>query len=270
MSENANPTAEASGNSSSSSKGQGVLTPSRAIALTAASALLVGLIVGPIIANNHAQGADTTGSTPEHTITVSGSGDVSVAPDVADVYLGVSATAPKAVDARSTAATQMTAVVAAVKAQGIADKDITTVNVSLNPVYDYSGSTSRLTGYQFSNTIKITVRDVTKVAAVIDRGVGAGANNVSGVTFRVNDPTSIQSQARSLAMTDAHNKALALAQAAGVQIKGVASISETSGSTPIYYAVPAAMDAAKAGASTPIQTGTTDVTVNVTVAYLIG
>jgi uncharacterized protein YggE len=246
----------------------GPVTLGRAIAVTGAVCLLIGLVLGPIIANNHAQGADTTG-TPEHTITVTGSGLVSVKPDVADVYIGVSVTKPTAKDARTAAATQMQAVVAAVKALGVADKDIVTTNVSLNAVYDYTGGTSKLTGYQFGNTVKVTVRDLNKVADVIDDSVTAGATVVNGVAFRLNDPKPVQAQARSLAMTDARNKADALASSAGVSIKGVASISETTTSTPIYYA-PQALDAVKAAVSTPIQSGTTDTTIQVTVSYLIG
>jgi len=248
----------------------GPFTIGRAIAVTAAASLLVGLLVGPIIANNHAQGADTTTATaPEHTISVTGMGDVTVKPDVADIYLGVSVTSPTAKGARDAAATQMTAVIAAIKALGVADKDITTTNVSLGPVYDYSSSTAKLTGYQFTNTVKATVRDLTKVPDVLDNSVAAGATVVNGVSFRLDNPKTVEAQARSAAMTDARAKADALASAAGVQIKGVASITEVSVSSPVYFAPQA--DAAKAvGASTPIQSGTTDVTISVTVSYLIG
>jgi uncharacterized protein YggE len=248
----------------------GPVTLRRAVAVTAAASLLVGLIVGPIIANNHTQAADPTTAPAEHTITVTGMGDVTVKPDVADVYIGVTVTKPTAKEARDAAATQMTAVVAAIKALGVADKDIATTNVSLNPVYDYSnGSAPRLTGYQFSNTVKVTVRDLTKVPDVIDNSVAAGATTVNGVSFRLDNPKPVEAQARSAAMTDARAKADALASAAGVQIKGVASITETTMSSPVYYAPQ--LDAVKAaGVSTPIQSGTTDVTISVTVSYLIG
>jgi uncharacterized protein len=242
-------------------------TIGRVTALVVAGAFAIGIMVGPIIADNHATAADTTG-TPEHLITVSGSGVVTVTPDTADVYLGVSVTRPTAKDARSSAASQMTAVVAAIKKLGIADKDIATTNVSLSPVYDYTNGTSRLTGYQFGNTVKVTVRDLAKVADVIDDSVNAGATTVNSIAFRLNDPKPVEAQARTAAMTDARNKADALAKAAGVSIKGVAAVTEVATSSPIYYQ--AAMDSVKAsGASTPIQTGTTDVQISVTVAFLI-
>ena len=248
----------------------GRVTVGRAIAVTAAASLLVGIIVGPIIANHSATAADPTTTPTEHMVTVSGTGTVSIAPDVADVVLGISVSKTTAKDARAAAATTMTAVIAAVKKDGVADKDITTVNLSLNPTYDYSSSTQRLTGYQFSNTVKVTVRDLTAVAGIVDDSVAAGATNVQGITFRLDNPKPVEIQARQLAMTDARAKADALAQAAGVSIKGVAQISEVSASSPItYYAAPAAMGA-KDSSSTPIQTGTTDTTVQVTVSYLIG
>jgi uncharacterized protein len=243
----------------------------RIVAVTAAASLLLGIIAGPIIANHSASAADPTASgAPEHTVTVSGTGTVSVAPDVADVYIGVSVSKPTAKDARNGAATQMAAVIAAVKKLGVADKDIATTNVSLSPTYDYNSSTPRLTGYQFSNTLKITVRDLTKVADVLDDSVNAGATMINGVTFRVDDPTSVQSQARSLAMADAKSKADALAKAAGVTVKGVASITEVTTSSPTYYYGAPMAAAAGKDVSTPIQTGTTDIQIQVTVSYLIG
>jgi uncharacterized protein YggE len=265
----------------------GPLTLRRAIVVTAAASLLVGLIAGPIIANHFTSAAgtpattgtptivaaatDTTG-TPEHTITVSGSGDVSVAPDVADVVLGVSATRSTVKDARAAAATSMTAVLAAVKKNGVADKDIVTVNLSLNPNYDYSSgkSVAPLTGYTYSNTIKVTVRDLTTVAAVVDDSTAAGATTVQGISFRLNDTTTAQAQARQLAMADALSRANALAQAASVSIKGVASITEVTTTPVTYYSSGMGALSAAPSVSTPIQTGTTDITVQVTVSYLIG
>jgi len=245
-------------------------TVGRIVAVTAAFSLIVGIIVGPIIANNHTQAADTTG-TPEHTLTVSGMGDVSVAPDVADVMIGVSVTKPTVKDARDAAAISMTAILAAVKKDGVADKDIATVNLSLSPVYDYSSNSSapRLTGYQYSNTIKVTVRDLAKVPAVVDDATAAGATTIQGISFRLDKPKPVEAQARQLAMTDARAKADALASAAGVSIKGVASISEMTVASPIYYSAAGLADKA-ASVATPIQSGTTDIMIQVTVSYLIG
>ena len=251
----------------------GPITIGRAIAATAAASLLVGLILGPIISGHPPLAADPAPTTTEHTITVSSSGVVSVAPDVADVVIGVMAQKPTVAEAQASAATSMTAVIAAIKKNGVDDKDIATINISLQPVYDYNtnGAAPRLTGYQFANTLKVTVRTLSKVAAVVDDSMAAGATTISGISFRVSDPKVAEGQARTLAMTDARSRADALASAAGVSVKGVASINEaTSQPTPVYYSG-ATLDSAKAASvSTPVQGGTTDVTIQVTVTYLIG
>jgi uncharacterized protein YggE len=249
----------------------GPITFGRAIAVTAAASLLVGLVAGPILSNHPALAADPS-ATQEHTVTVSGTGEISVAPDVADVVLGVMAQKPTAAEAQSAAATSMTAVVAAVKKSGVADKDIVTINLNLSPVYDYGsgGSAPRLTGYQYANTVKVIVRNINSVASVVDGAVAAGATTVSGISFRLDDPKAVQAQVRQLAMNDARTKADALASAAGVSVKGVATIAEVAVQpNPVYYS--GALDQAKAASvSTPIQTGTTDIVVQVTVSYLIG
>jgi len=249
--------------------GAGPVTIGRAVAVTAAASLVLGLLIGPMIASYRATGADPTG-TPEHTVTVTGIGEVSVAPDVADVVIGVSVQKPTVKEAQSAAATAMSAAIAAVKKDGVADKDIVTVDVSLNPVYDYGSGNSvpRLVGQSFSNTVKVTVRDLTGLGAVIDDSIAAGATTVQG-SFRLNDPKTVEAQARQLAMTDARTKADALASASGVQVKGVGSIAEVTTSSPIMYAS-GTLDKAALSASTPIQTGTTDTQIQVTVSYLIG
>ena len=164
----------------------------------------------------------------------------------------------------------MSAVVAPVKKDGVDDKDIVTVNLSLSPVYDYgNGSSPRLVAQQFTNTVKVTVRNLKTVSAVIDDAIAAGATTVSGISFRLNDPKGAQAQARALAVADAKAKADALTSAAGVSIKGVASITESTIQTspvPVAYS----LDAAGKSVSTPVQTGTTDIVVQVSISYLIG
>jgi hypothetical protein len=127
----------------------------------------------------------------------------------------------------------------------------------------------RLVGEQFSNTVTVTVRNLKSVASVVDDAIAAGATTINGIAFRLDDPTAVQAQARQIAMADARSKADALTSAAGVSVRGVASITETTAQTPVYYS--GALDAAKAGGvSTPIQTGSTNIDVEVTVSYLIG
>ena len=174
----------------------------------------------------------------------------------------------------SDAAVAMTKVLAALKALGIADKDIQTSNVSLQPTYDYNNGSNppRITGFQMSNSVTVTVRDLDKLGDAIDNTLAAGATSLDSVSFRVDNQTAAEAQARQAAMVDAKAKADTLAASAGISIAGVASISETS--APIPYPINYTLGAA-AGApldskvSTPIQAGTTDVTINVAVVYLI-
>ncbi len=209
--------------------------------------------------------------TPEHTISVSGLGRVSITPDVADVRLGVQVTKKTVGEARDAAATAMTQVVATLRGAGIAERDIQTAILSLQPVYDYrpDGSAPKLTGYQFTNTVALTVRNLARLAEAIDGAMAAGATTMDGVSFRVDDPKAAESQARSAAMAEAKQKAEALASAAGVSITGVASIVESSSSVPPPIAYDAAAERLAAAVPTPVQPGTTEIQVSVSVSYLI-
>jgi uncharacterized protein YggE len=241
------------------------------LAVGAFAGLALAVAFGPALAMRPARAVDGTTTTPEHTISVSGIGRVTTTPDVADVRVGVTLTRTKVRDAQSAAATAMAGVIAALKKTGIADKDIQTTSLSLQPVYDYSnGNAPRLTGYQIVNAVSATVRKLDTISDVIDGALAAGATTLDGITFRVDDPASPEAQARDAAMKNARAKADALAKAAGVSITRVSSISEQSGSVPVpmpYFAAGGAKDAA--APSTPVQVGTNEVDVSVSVVYLI-
>ncbi|MEO8468714.1 MAG: SIMPL domain-containing protein [Chloroflexota bacterium] len=236
-----------------------------------ATGLVVALIAGPALAPRSILAADPA-TTPEHTIAVSGTGRVVISPDIADLRLGVSITAKTVKAARTANATAMTAVIASLKKLGIAGKDIQTTTLSLQPVYDYSANSSapRLTGYSLSNGIAVTIRNLDLVGDAIDGALGAGATTMDGVSFRVDDQVAAERQAREAAMAEAKSKAQTLATAAGVSIKGVASINETSAPIPypMYYGAQAG--AAVRDMATPVEPGTNEVTVTVAVVYLIG
>lgn len=238
--------------------------------LAVASPLLAPGGAGPSLAPGRTLAADPAASSaPQRTISVTGTGKVVIAPDVADVRLGVRVTKPTAKDARAAAAEIMTAVIAAIKAAGVADADLKTTTLSLSPVYEYpSGGSPRLTGYQLVNAVVVTVRQLDTVSAVVDGAMAAGANTMDGVTFRVADAAKAEEQARQAAMLQARAKAQTLASTAGSVIDTVASITETSMGTPYPVALNGAGAAAK-DASTPIQAGTNEVTVTVSVVFLL-
>ena len=234
--------------------------------------LILAAVAGPALAPHPVLAADPS-TPPEHTITVTGTGTATVSPDVADVRLGVTVNKPTVREARSVAAARTTAVIDALKKLGIAEKDIQTTTISLQPTYDYTnnGNPPRITGYSFSNGLAVTVRNLDQTGDVIDNSLAAGATSLDGVGFRVADPAAAETQARTEAMAQAKSSADTLAKASGVSISGVATISEVATPVPgpIYYAG-AAFSAAAPDKATPVQPGTTDVTITVTVSYLIG
>jgi len=243
----------------------------RWFAIGAGIGLLAALAGAPALSTRQALAADPTSATvPEHTISVTGTGRVTLTPDVADLRLGVNITRPTATEARDAAAEAMTKVVAAIRNAGVADKDIQTASLSLQPVYDYTNNgNGKLTGFQVVNVVAVTARDIAKVGDLIDAAVGAGATSVDGVNFRVNDETAAEAQARTAAVADAHAKANALASAAGVTIVGVSQIAENTATVP--YPMPyAAAGAPAKDATTPVSPGTTEIDIVVTVVYRIG
>jgi len=255
-------------------------SPSRStagwITIVAVGALVVGLLAGPALAavvnpptypSTAAAGSDQPA---EHTLSVTGNGKVTLTPDIATVQLGVLTEKPSAKAARQAAAVAMTNVVDAIRKLGIEDKDIATASISLSPVYDYSNNASpRIRGYQLQNTVTVTVRNLDQLGDLLDNSVVAGATTISGISFDVADRAAAEAQARDAAVADAKAKADTLAKGLGVRITGVASVSEQV-STPVWYGRNVAGEAmAAVDASTPVMPGTTDVTIDVNVSFLI-
>jgi uncharacterized protein YggE len=234
--------------------------------------LVVGLAAGPVLGASAAPGITAGGadSTPQHTISVTGSGHVFVTPDTADVRLGVLVQRPTVANARADAAASMTAVLAALKKAGIADKDIQTSAFSLQPVFDYSqsGKAPRITGYELRNGVSVTVRNLDNLGPALDAALAAGATTLDSLSLRVADPATAQRQAREQAVADAKAKADTLAKAAATSIIGVASISESVAAVP-WPTYREALGAVADKAATPIEAGTTDVEITVNVVYLI-
>jgi len=217
--------------------------------------------VGPTTA------APATAADPAtHTISVSATGKVTVVPDVARVTLGVTITKANVKSARASAASAMTNIIAAVKAQGVVDADIQTVGLSLYPQYA-SGSSTRIAGYTISNQLQITIRDLDKTGDVVDAATAKGATDVNGISFELADPAKAMNDARANAVAAAQVSAQAMATAGHVTLGSVVSISDTNPATPIYYGTPRA--AALDSAATPIKVGTQDMSVQLTVVFEI-
>lgn len=238
------------------------------VALGMVAGLALAVVLGPALAPRNARAVD--GTVPDRTISVAGTGTVTLVPDVADLHVGVVVQRPKVRDAQAAAAAAMQGVVKALRAAGVAERDIQTTTLSLQPVYDYNnnGSSPKITGYELRNGVVATVRDLARLADAVDGALAGGGTTLDGITFRIDDPSSAEAQARTQAMKAARAKADALASAAGVTITGIASISEQSAPAPwpVQY-----QGAAKADmVATPILPGTSEITVSISVVYLIG
>lgn len=212
-------------------------------------------------------------SPESRSVHVTGTGAVTAEPDIATIYLGVSVEKETVEEAREEAASAMTAVIDALKDNGIADRDIQTENFSIYPQYDYTEEGRVLRGYRANNTVNAKVRELESLSDIIDDAVTAGGDIVvvNSIQFMIEDPTPLQAQARALAVKDAEMKAQTLAEAGGVTLGKPITITETSRSAgpPIAFAEEAEFAADSARTSTPIQAGELTVTINVTIVYEI-
>jgi uncharacterized protein YggE len=235
--------------------------------------LVAAALVGPAIGTARAQSdSDIIARLVDvSTINVSGVGRVRITPDVADVQLGVTVQGETAQEASNEAARIMEAVIAAIIAAGIPEEDIQTTQLNLYPVYDYNDNPPEIEAWEANNLVTVTVRDVEAVGQVVGAATDAGATNVQGISFRVDDPAEAEAQARSAAVADARAKAEQLAADAGVAIVGVRSITESSSNAPQPIMFDRAMAAGEAmdTAAPPVLPGQTEISVSVTMQFEI-
>lgn len=204
----------------------------------------------------------------EGSITVSGTGSVAVSPDVADLRLGVAIARPTVDAARAQASTTMAAILAAILRAGVARHDVRTAMLSLQPRYDYrDGTAPTLVGYELSNVVEVTIRDLERVGDVVDGTLKAGATSMDSLSFRVADPAPAEGEARFAAMDVARLRAEVLATAAGLTIIGVRDIVEGAAALPADPRFKSERMLMATDAPTPVEPGTTEIRVTVTVAY---
>lgn len=201
-------------------------------------------------------------------IHVSGSASVEVAPDIASATIGVRNFDADAATAVTDNSIRVAAVIGAVRALGVAEQDLQTQNISVSPQRDYKEDRpDSITGFWVSNTVALTVRDVSLVGEVLQAAIEAGANEVYGLQFAISNPDSIQDVARELAVADARRRAEVLAAAAGVRVGQVISLSEGSVSIPPNYR--GDYEAAADAGAVPIEAGEVTVTANVQMVFAI-
>jgi len=269
-------------------------------ALFAVLAIYVAVLAFNAVKASKYIGRDSIG---QGTISVSGEGDISTKPDLAVMDFSVVSEGKTVAEAMADNTKKMNAIVDVAKSLGVADKDLQTSGFNITPRYDYvkgtvttpaapemavsepaisvpvdsmyyPGGKRVLSGYDITQTLTVKMRDMTKIGTIIEEVAAAGANQVGDLQFTLDDPDSVQAQARKKAIDDAKEKAKVLAAQLGVRLVRITSYSD-GGYTPVYRLNYAAKDmAAGAGVaeSAPapnIQTGENKITVNVSITYEI-
>ncbi len=213
------------------------------------------------------------------TVTVSGDGQAMLPPDIAHVSFTVQNVAPSVADAQAATTKQANAAIAFVKEQGIADKDVKTLSYTISPQYAYPAPCTgtacppyrepKITGYQVSESIQVTLRDLSSVGAFLG-GLGKlSVQNVSGPDFTLDDTTAGYDAARADAISKAKAQASLLASQLGVRLGKIVNFSESSGRypSPMVYSMGAAD--AKAASTPNVPTGENTYTASVSITYEI-
>ena len=227
-------------------------------------------LFGPALA------AAADSSEPSPRIIVSSQGSADIAPDMAVLSLTVSRDADSAREALDANSAAMAEVLAAMRAQGIAERDLQTTSFDIQPRYVYptrkpSGENEppKLVGYTVRNSLTVRVRDLSKVGALLDQSVSLGVNEGGGIQFSNDDPSAALDEARIKAMQGATSKAQTLASAAGVKLGKVLEISEQS-----YYPSPqpmfkSEMAMARSADAVPVATGENSYQITVNASFEI-
>ncbi|HUD30407.1 MAG TPA: SIMPL domain-containing protein [Novosphingobium sp.] len=248
------------------------MKPLNLIAATALGAAM--LPAAPALAQQAPMPAIEAGHT---LLTVTAQGSSTRTPDLASYSAGVTTQGATASEALSANSARMTQVIAALKRAGIADRDVQTSNLNVNPVYaqpkrlpdgNYEDGPQRIVGYQATNNVSVRQRKLGDMGKVIDALVAAGANQVNGPNFMLDKPEAAQDEARLEAMKVARARAELYARASGLRVAHIVSIGESGGYVPqpVMYMRKEAMDVA-AAPPPPVAAGELEMNVNVTVQF---
>lgn len=241
--------------------------PLRPLLLAAAIAFWIPMNTGaqPQAVTGYATPADGT------LLSVSATADAKRVPDVATISTGVVTQAPDANAAMRANAQQMDKVMTAIRAAGIGERDIQTSGISLNPNYRYTENQApTIVGYQASNTVNVKVRDLSKLGKVLDTFVAQGANQVNGPSFEVDKPDEAYDEARVAAVKKAQARAQTYANALGLKVRRIVSISEGGASFPQPVPMMRAMAAESMQKDTAVAPGESTLSVNIDVVFELG
>jgi hypothetical protein len=235
------------------------------------------LLLGPLLACVAPAAAQAPAPTrpdahdvlPAGVIRVTGDGRITVPPDVAVVHAGVEATGKTPAPTIAEASARIRRVLAALAEAGVAERDVATVRHDVQVERPWvDGRPRDITGYTVVDEVRITVRDLAKLGAVLERVVSAGSNTLRGLTFEKDDPGPARERALALAVAAARGKAQAIAEAAGVALAGIVSVEEPTQDRVIPFAVTRKAEMATADGA-PVAPGELDVRASVIVTFAI-
>ena len=230
---------------------------------------LAALLASPALAQN-------TSQTPQRTMSLTGEAEVKSAPDIAVISAGVVSEAGTAREALTLNNQSMATVLQTIEASGVAKKDIQTSNFSVQPKYKYAKRKSsgeqdppRIVGYTVSNTVTVIVRKLADLGQVLDAVVSSGVNQMNGLNFSIAEPAPLRNQARKLAVAEARQRAELYAQATGVSLGRILSISEAGGVRPPQPVARRAAFESAAAAAVPIAQGQQSIQMQVNIVWEI-
>ncbi|MBI5731876.1 MAG: SIMPL domain-containing protein [Candidatus Magasanikbacteria bacterium] len=208
----------------------------------------------------------------QNTIALTGEGKVTGAPNIAVTEIGLLTEKEDVASAQKENTEKMNKLISEVKKLGIAVDDIQTTQYQIYPKYDYSNGKSVISGYTVSQSVSIKIRDLAKINAVLAKVGEVGVNQVSNLSFTIDNPEELKAAAREKALTNVKAKAVALAKDLGVKLVRIVSFNEYAPENqayPMYKNMAEGMGGAGATPSPDIQTGTLEVKVSVSVIYEI-
>lgn len=242
----------------------------RAAAPIAAAAVIGGIVTAMLIGSSTGPAVGADGAAPAvNSVAVSGAGLVSGMPDVLRLDMGVQHTGNDVNAALGAASTDVEQIRKALKRYDVADKDIQTSQLSINPHYENNGTVN---GYDVFQGLTVKLRNLETAGKAISDAAAAGGNQtrINGVSFDIEDNAKLVQQARDAAFADAKTKAEQYAKLAGRKLGNVTQISENTeyqGGPPMPYAAGAAMEDAVASKAVPLSVGSQQVSVNSNVTW---
>lgn len=241
--------------------------------LALAPLLSLSLALGAPMTTAHAQTVPAVVANDATLLNISAQAEARRVPDVATLSAGVVTQAVDGNSAMRENALQMDKVMAAIKAAGIAARDIQTSGINLSPQYRYAENEApKITGYQANNTVSLKVRDITRLGKVLDSLAAQGANQINGPSFEIDQPEPVYDEARLAALKKAQARAETYAKSLGLRVRRIVSISEGNqgGFRPMPMMAMAAGRSAKAEMDTAVSPGETTVSVNLDVVFELG